>query len=100
MTQDLAHFKPRLVQLRLGITHRALQQTRNLAMFVAFDLVQQENCAVTIGKFFNGTGQRDAVDRGDQALIVESVFPLLAFHILSGRLIQGYLRPPPFPEIH
>ena len=46
LSQELTDPQLRFVQLRLGISHRAIQYFRNLLVFVAFDFVQQENGAV------------------------------------------------------
>src|SRR5436190_5096884 len=61
LAQQFADSQLRLVQLRLRIPYRAIEQFGDFLVFVPFNFVQQENGPIAVGQFLNGAGQRDAV---------------------------------------
>src|SRR5256885_2048366 len=53
ISQQLANTQLGFVQLRLRVSHRAIQQFGNLLVLVSLDFVQQENGSVTNWQFLD-----------------------------------------------
>ena len=54
--QKLPDAAPGFVQLRLGVSHGAVQHLGNFLVVIPFDLVQQENGSATSRQIPNGPG--------------------------------------------
>jgi hypothetical protein len=50
------------VKLRLRIPHRALLEPGNLAVIIAFQVVQEQDRPVAFGKFVDGAAESDPID--------------------------------------
>ncbi len=96
----LAHTHTRLVQLGLRISDRTFQQAGDLPVFIAIYFVEQEDSSVAVRQLPNRPGKRDPVNASYQALVVASVFAFFCLALIAGGLIERYLRPSAFTEIH
>jgi hypothetical protein len=62
MPQALPNPQLRFVQLGFRVSYGTVKQFGNLPMLVAIDFVEQEDCPVSVRKFFDRLGQSDAVN--------------------------------------
>ncbi len=68
------------MQLRLGSPNRATEHSRNLFMFMSFDIMKNENCAIAGRQLRDGFIERDTINNR------HCVRVLCAFDDLHGRL--------------
>lgn len=88
LAQKLTDSQLCFVQLRLRISHRAIQQSCDLLMLVAFDFVQQEYPSVSRRQIFDRTGQGDSVHGSCETAIPASVLTPYLFRVVAGGLVQ------------
>jgi hypothetical protein len=74
--QDFAQPKSGFVELRLGISHRTIQNLSDFVVLVTFNVVQHKHRLVSGRQLFNGAAERDSVYRVQQTLIIVPVFTL------------------------
>ena len=64
------------MELRLAVAHGTAQHPGDLAMLVAFNVIQHEHTATAGGEAFNGLFQNDSVDiAGKMAIFGPEVLP-------------------------
>src|SRR5215471_1280763 len=88
LTEQFAYAQFCLVELRLGISYRAVEQFRNFLVLVSFHFVQQENSTVAVRELFDRPRQSDTIDAACQAIITAAIFASNHFCILVIRFVE------------